>query len=165
MPIGSITNIGRPRGCGVWLVDPGDHTRLAPIGAVGELLLEGPSVGRGYFWKSGRFCCRVHSSACVSVTIVISKPRPRAAMLSYRRPRPLQSSERDSRFHPAQRRARKGGWATPGTWPSRATHSSERTHHQASDGSHPALRSMRKSPGRFNQLLGWRSGRLGELTR
>ena len=31
-----------------WVVDPRDHNRLAPIGAVGELLIEGPNLGRGY---------------------------------------------------------------------------------------------------------------------
>ncbi|KAK1773031.1 putative AM-toxin synthetase [Copromyces sp. CBS 386.78] len=34
-------------GCG-WLVDPNDHDRLVPVGAVGELLIEGPVVGLGY---------------------------------------------------------------------------------------------------------------------
>nr|AFR57469.1 lysergyl peptide synthetase subunit 3 [Epichloe inebrians] len=31
-----------------WIVDPGDQNRLMPIGAVGELLIEGPTVARGY---------------------------------------------------------------------------------------------------------------------
>jgi acyl-CoA synthetase (AMP-forming)/AMP-acid ligase II len=31
-----------------WVVDQTDHERLVPIGAVGELLIEGPIVGRGY---------------------------------------------------------------------------------------------------------------------
>ena len=35
-------------GTRTWVVDPNDHNRLAPIGAVGELLIEGPNVGRGY---------------------------------------------------------------------------------------------------------------------
>ncbi|KAK3396835.1 hypothetical protein B0T20DRAFT_500273 [Sordaria brevicollis] len=34
-------------GCG-WVVDPSDHDRLVPVGAVGELLMEGPVVGLGY---------------------------------------------------------------------------------------------------------------------
>ncbi|KAJ4410241.1 hypothetical protein N0V85_003999 [Neurospora sp. IMI 360204] len=34
-------------GCG-WVVDPNDHDRLVPVGAVGELLMEGPVVGLGY---------------------------------------------------------------------------------------------------------------------
>ncbi|PLB48311.1 acetyl-CoA synthetase-like protein [Aspergillus steynii IBT 23096] len=31
-----------------WITDPNDHHKLAPIGAVGELLIEGPTVGREY---------------------------------------------------------------------------------------------------------------------
>ena len=31
-----------------WIVDPGDYNRLLPIGAVGELLVEGPVVAKGY---------------------------------------------------------------------------------------------------------------------
>jgi acyl-CoA synthetase (AMP-forming)/AMP-acid ligase II len=31
-----------------WIVDPNNHDRLAPIGAVGELLIEGPTLARGY---------------------------------------------------------------------------------------------------------------------
>ncbi|KAE8155605.1 acetyl-CoA synthetase-like protein [Aspergillus tamarii] len=41
-------NIGRGVGCLCWIVDEHDHTQLVPIGAVGELLIEGPIVGRGY---------------------------------------------------------------------------------------------------------------------
>ena len=41
--------IGRPmRGTQAWIVDPHDYNRLVPIGAVGELLIEGPQVARGY---------------------------------------------------------------------------------------------------------------------
>lgn len=41
-------NIGRGTGCVCWIVDPHNAARLLPIGAVGELLIEGPIVGRGY---------------------------------------------------------------------------------------------------------------------
>ncbi|OJZ79695.1 hypothetical protein ASPFODRAFT_148698 [Aspergillus luchuensis CBS 106.47] len=41
-------NIGWASGCVSWVVDRDDHERLVPIGAVGELLIEGPIVGRGY---------------------------------------------------------------------------------------------------------------------
>ncbi|KAE8155409.1 hypothetical protein BDV40DRAFT_307053, partial [Aspergillus tamarii] len=41
-------HIGRGMGCVCWVVDADDHERLLPIGAVGELLIEGPIVGRGY---------------------------------------------------------------------------------------------------------------------
>lgn len=40
-------NIGRPIDT-CWIVDPKDHNRLVPIGAVGELLIEGPTLARGY---------------------------------------------------------------------------------------------------------------------
>lgn len=41
-------NIGRSVGLLVWIVDASNTDRLVPTGAVGELLLEGPNVGRGY---------------------------------------------------------------------------------------------------------------------
>ncbi|CAG7953676.1 unnamed protein product [Penicillium nalgiovense] len=44
----SPANIGRGVGCRYWVVDTQDHNRLAPIGCVGELLIEGPNVSRGY---------------------------------------------------------------------------------------------------------------------
>jgi len=42
------TDIGVPCGVRVWLVDREDHGRLVPVGCVGEILLEGPSLARGY---------------------------------------------------------------------------------------------------------------------
>lgn len=43
------SNIGKPFGQALyWLTDPKDHNRLVPIGAVGELLVEGPTLARGY---------------------------------------------------------------------------------------------------------------------
>lgn len=42
------TLFDRPRACSTWVVDADDHNRLLPIGAVGELLIQGPLVGRGY---------------------------------------------------------------------------------------------------------------------
>lgn len=41
-------NIGRAIGDILWIVDASDINKLAPVGAVGELLIEGPTVGRGY---------------------------------------------------------------------------------------------------------------------
>ncbi|KAJ5315414.1 hypothetical protein N7476_005721 [Penicillium atrosanguineum] len=41
-------SIGPGNGASVWIVDPNDHERLMPVGAVGELLVEGPIVGQGY---------------------------------------------------------------------------------------------------------------------
>ena len=40
--------IGRAVGCRSWIVDPQDHARLMPIGSVGELVLQGNTVARGY---------------------------------------------------------------------------------------------------------------------
>nr|XP_036576964.1 nonribosomal peptide [Colletotrichum truncatum]KAF6783818.1 nonribosomal peptide [Colletotrichum truncatum] len=43
------SNIGRAHRCVTWIVDENDHERLRPIGATGELLIEGPLVAdRGY---------------------------------------------------------------------------------------------------------------------
>lgn len=41
-------NIGWPVGCRAWLVNPHNHDVLVPVGAVGELVLDGPIVGNGY---------------------------------------------------------------------------------------------------------------------
>ncbi|KAK4105141.1 amino acid adenylation [Parathielavia hyrcaniae] len=41
-------NIGTPLAGLVWVTDQHDHNRLAPIGGVGELLIEGPLLARGY---------------------------------------------------------------------------------------------------------------------
>jgi len=43
------SNIGRSLSSGhTWIVDPQDHNQLAPVGSVGELLLEGPLLAREY---------------------------------------------------------------------------------------------------------------------
>jgi amino acid adenylation domain-containing protein/thioester reductase-like protein len=41
-------NVGHRIGRSVWLVDPDDHDKLVPVGAVGELVIEGPVLARGY---------------------------------------------------------------------------------------------------------------------
>ena len=41
-------SIGRGLGCLTWIVAADNYDRLLPIGAVGELLIQGPIVGRGY---------------------------------------------------------------------------------------------------------------------
>ncbi|RAK86365.1 nonribosomal peptide synthase [Aspergillus costaricaensis CBS 115574] len=50
-PIRSATDIRcigpSPTG-NLWLVDPTDHSRLAPVGAVGEVLIESPGLAKGY---------------------------------------------------------------------------------------------------------------------
>ena len=51
--IGRVVNdeaavIGRAVGCRSWVVSPHDHTQLLPIGSVGELVIQGNTVSRGY---------------------------------------------------------------------------------------------------------------------
>ncbi|GIZ36588.1 hypothetical protein CKM354_000005800 [Cercospora kikuchii] len=41
-------NIGRGYGARLWIADSSNHDMLLPIGGVGELLIEGPVVARGY---------------------------------------------------------------------------------------------------------------------
>jgi amino acid adenylation domain-containing protein len=41
-------NIGKGISVSVWITDPENHNRLAPIGAIGEILIEGPVLARGY---------------------------------------------------------------------------------------------------------------------
>ncbi|KAF2422733.1 acetyl-CoA synthetase-like protein [Tothia fuscella] len=44
----SASILGRPVGSCVWIVDASCYFRLAPIGSLGELLIEGPVLARGY---------------------------------------------------------------------------------------------------------------------
>ncbi|KAL4815802.1 hypothetical protein BDW67DRAFT_185521 [Aspergillus spinulosporus] len=41
-------NVGQPIAGGAWVADPDDIGRLVPLGAPGELLIEGPLLSRGY---------------------------------------------------------------------------------------------------------------------
>ncbi|KAL3441174.1 hypothetical protein BJX65DRAFT_314060 [Aspergillus insuetus] len=41
-------DIGLPLNTRCWIVSPKDHDKLAPVGAAGEMLLEGPTLARGY---------------------------------------------------------------------------------------------------------------------
>lgn len=43
------SNVGFSYGARTWLVEPGRPDRLAAIGTIGELVIEGPTVSRGYF--------------------------------------------------------------------------------------------------------------------
>jgi amino acid adenylation domain-containing protein len=47
-------SIGRSTWLRYWIVDPSDHDRLMPIGAVGELVVEGRSIALGYFGETQR---------------------------------------------------------------------------------------------------------------
>lgn len=40
--------LGAPLSSCFWVVDPKNYNRLVPIGAPGELLIEGPLLARGY---------------------------------------------------------------------------------------------------------------------
>ncbi|KAL2864993.1 uncharacterized protein BJX67DRAFT_359578 [Aspergillus lucknowensis] len=44
----SPLTIGQPVGCSCWVVDPNNPQQLAPIGAVGELVIQGPTLLREY---------------------------------------------------------------------------------------------------------------------
>ena len=41
-------DIGHPVGINAWVVDPENHSKILPIGCVGELLAEGPTLARCY---------------------------------------------------------------------------------------------------------------------
>ncbi|GKT95951.1 AMP-binding enzyme [Colletotrichum tofieldiae] len=43
-----LQNIGRALGARYWITDPNDPDKLAPIGCVGELMIESPGIARGY---------------------------------------------------------------------------------------------------------------------
>lgn len=51
---GMLAQIGVGLGAVTWIVDPQDHHTLLPWGQIGELLLEGPIVGRGYLKDTER---------------------------------------------------------------------------------------------------------------
>jgi amino acid adenylation domain-containing protein len=47
-PSSNPQSIGTALGCRTWIVEPTDHTKLASIGCVGEMIVEGRTVARGY---------------------------------------------------------------------------------------------------------------------
>ncbi|KAK4126781.1 non-ribosomal peptide synthetase [Parathielavia appendiculata] len=42
------SSIGKSVGSVAWVCDPRDHNKLVPVGAIGELLVEGPILAQGY---------------------------------------------------------------------------------------------------------------------
>ena len=48
IPCTKPNNIGRPVGSSLWIVNPSNLEDILPIGAEGELLIEGPTLVRGY---------------------------------------------------------------------------------------------------------------------
>ena len=48
-PASSISDVGRPTTGRYWLVDPKDVDHLAAIASPGEIIIEGPTIGREYF--------------------------------------------------------------------------------------------------------------------
>ncbi|KAJ5442977.1 AMP-dependent synthetase/ligase [Penicillium cf. griseofulvum] len=47
-PTSDLGNVGSSPNASCWIVNPENHDDLAPVGSVGELLIGGPIVGRGY---------------------------------------------------------------------------------------------------------------------
>ncbi|KAL3471239.1 hypothetical protein BJX99DRAFT_263436 [Aspergillus californicus] len=56
-------NVGRPnRGFSVWVTHPDNPQRVLPVGAIGEIVVEGPAVGRGYLHDPERSAASFISS-------------------------------------------------------------------------------------------------------
>ncbi|KAG5291334.1 lysergyl peptide synthetase LpsB, NRPS-like enzyme [Histoplasma capsulatum G186AR] len=54
MSPGSGTNVGRTGTGAAWVVSPASPERLMPVGAVGEMIMEGPHLARGYLDQISR---------------------------------------------------------------------------------------------------------------
>ncbi|KAH8658518.1 hypothetical protein BX600DRAFT_384590, partial [Xylariales sp. PMI_506] len=50
----NCANIGRGVGAAVWITNEQDYNSLTPIGAVGEILIQGPLLARGYLGKEAQ---------------------------------------------------------------------------------------------------------------
>ncbi|OQD78770.1 hypothetical protein PENANT_c082G03126 [Penicillium antarcticum] len=73
------SNIGHPAGCVAWVANPNIPEKLVPVGAIGELLIEGPIVGRGYVNRP-----KAMSAAFVPYPIWLSELRGSRKGLLYR---------------------------------------------------------------------------------
>lgn len=60
-----------------WIVDPANHDRLAPLGSVGELVLEGPTLARGYLNKPRKTAEAFIENPAWAVTFSAGRPSPR----------------------------------------------------------------------------------------
>lgn len=49
----SVADVGQRLGAVCWLVHSENRNQLVSVGALGEVLLEGPAVGRRYFGQEG----------------------------------------------------------------------------------------------------------------
>ena len=68
--------VGRQFGSGLcWVVDPQDHNRLLPIGAIGELLVEGPTLARGYLDDLAKTRVAFIKNPAWSQAVGLNKPR------------------------------------------------------------------------------------------
>lgn len=47
-PANPVATIGKPSSGAIWIVDPASPQKLMPVGAVGEIVIEGPHLSRGY---------------------------------------------------------------------------------------------------------------------
>nr|POF06862.1 nonribosomal peptide synthetase dtxs1 [Quercus suber] len=50
----SASTIGRGCNAVLWIVEPDDHDRLAPLGCIGELMIQGPGLAREYLNDPGK---------------------------------------------------------------------------------------------------------------
>ncbi|KAI2786901.1 hypothetical protein POX_g09297 [Penicillium oxalicum] len=48
----SPATIGKPSSGAIWIIDPTDPEKLVPVGAIGEVVIEGPHLARGYLDQS-----------------------------------------------------------------------------------------------------------------
>lgn len=69
---GSAVSMGYGTGAVTWVANAQDSNRLVPIGAVGELLLEGPIVGQGYLHNPERTAAAFIDDPPVSDTSFMS---------------------------------------------------------------------------------------------
>lgn len=69
-----IESIGFGLGSTLWISDAKDITRLAPVGTIGELLIEGPIVGQGYLGKDNEISESLIQPSFNHLTGVFSEP-------------------------------------------------------------------------------------------